>query len=184
MSIILVTGPMFSGKSTEMFRRINRAGYAGERTVIYKYSKDTRYDGECIASSHDQIKMEAIPITDFCDVDIPDVEVIGIDEGQFIEGVAEFASKAANAGKTVIIAALDSDFKMQGFVRTLEIIPIAEKILKLRAVCFGCRGDASFTKRIDSTNQVLEDIGGVDKYVASCRKCFYMPVSPTSASKI
>lgn len=178
MSIILIVGCMFAGKSSEMFRRINRAKYAGQKTLIYKYSNDTRYDGESIASSHDGIKMDAVPVTDLTHIAVPDADVIGIDEGQFIEGVANFAQRAANAGKLVIVAGLDSDFRMQGFPRIMELVPIAEKILKLRAVCFGCKRDASFTRRIDQTNQVLEDIGGADKYVASCRVCFNSPLVP------
>ncbi len=165
---------MFSGKTSEMFRRLNRARHAGQRTVLYKYSLDTRY-GKC-ASSHDGIKMDAIAVENLTNVSIPnDVDVIAIDEGGFIEGIDSFAHAAANAGKTVIISALDCNFRMQPFPRTIALVHLAEKILKLHAVCSMCKGDASFTRRIDSTNQALEVIGGADKYVSNCRKCFYLP---------
>jgi thymidine kinase len=183
MSIELILGPMFSGKTSELFRRLNRAKYTGQSTIVFKYIKDRRYlpangphgpYGLSRAVSHDLIQVNAVPINDFGELsELPDADVIGIDEGQFIGGAPLFAMAAAEAGKRVIISALDSDFRMMPWKNIQRLIPVSEQIDKLHAVCFKCKRDASFTKRLDSDNEAVEDIGGADKYVASCRLCFF-----------
>lgn len=173
MSIELIIGPMFSGKTSELFRRLNRAKYTGNRTILFKYTHDTRYSTLSRAVSHDLIEVEAVPISDFgALVELPDADVIGIDEGQFIRGLPLFVMAAADAGKRVIVSALDSDFRMMPWKNIRSLIPVSERIDKIHAVCFKCKRDASFTKRLDTSNDVVEDIGGADKYVASCRACF------------
>jgi len=101
-----------------------------------------------------------------------DYEVIGIDEGQFFPDIVTFSEQMANMGKIVIIAALDGTFQRKPFNNILELIPLAEDVTKLTAVCTYCQKDASFSKRIGKETEV-EVIGGADKYVAVCRGCFY-----------
>lgn len=174
-NIQVVLGPMFSGKSTELIRRIRRYIAAQQKCLILKYTKDTRYHTNNIAT-HDQIMCEAIPCAQLRNFESTALEhdVIGIDEGQFFPDIAEFCEQLANAGKTVIVAALDGDFRRQPFGRILDLIPISEDVLKLKAVCVQCHGDASFSKRIVESEQI-ELIGGADKYIASCRNCFRQP---------
>lgn len=175
MSITVIMGPMFSGKSSEVFRRLNRARIAEQTTMLFKYSHDTRYDDDLsIASSHDGLKVAgAFPVISLKDVPVPEgVNVIGIDEGQFIDGVKEFAVAAASAGIHVIVAGLDADYRMEPFERIIGLVPVAERVVKLHAVCSICKGDASFTKRLDTSNTSREVIGGADKYIACCRRCF------------
>lgn len=90
--------------------------------------------------------------------------------GQFPDLVS-FSEEMANKGKTVIIAALDGTYQRKPFGHVLELIPLAESVIKLSAVCMGCcKRDAAFSHRISSEKQV-EVIGGADKYVALCRAC-------------
>lgn len=163
---------MWSGKTTELFRRLQRARYAGQRTVLYKYAKDVRYGRASMASSHDDKHEAAVPV---CELSVDMIEpntVVGIDEGQFIGNLVEFCEAAANQGCTVIVSALDSDFKREAFPSITALIPKCEKIDKLHAVCFTCKGEASFTKRrACASATTVEDIGGSDKYLAVCRKC-------------
>ena len=98
--------------------------------------------------------------------------VIGIDEGQFFPDVVEFAEQLANRGKTVAIAALDATYQRKKFNRILELVPLAEYVVKLNAVCMVCGLDAAFTKRIKADDRV-EVIGGTELYMATCRECFY-----------
>jgi thymidine kinase len=165
---------MFCGKTTELFSRLNRAKHSEMSCVLYKYSKDVRYAAVGLASSHDRITQDAIPVQTLLNMEVPDdCDVIGIDEGQLIEGgVVEFALDAAAKGKRVIISALNSDFRMMPWPTVQSLIPICERLHMLHAVCYRCRKKASFTKRIDGTNQDQCEIGGADKYVASCRLCF------------
>lgn len=174
MSIELILGPMFSGKTTELFKRLKRAQHSDKTFVLYKYSKDVRYASLNRAASHDLVTVQAVPVENFASVhEFPDVDVIGIDEGQFIGNVALFAMAAADAGKRVIISGLDSDFRMMPWKNIQQLISVSERIDKIHAVCFNCKRDASFTKRLDLSNAAVEDIGGADKYVASCRECFF-----------
>lgn len=172
-SIQLVLGPMFSGKSSEMSRRIRRHIIARRPSLVIKYRKDLRYEGsESAVVTHDAVRLTAQPATRLADVDdiVDAYQVIGVDEGQFFDDVVEYAEKWANMGKTVIIAALDGDFKRKPFGRVLELVPMAEDVVKLNAVCTSCGLNAAFTKRTTS-DDAIEVVGGADMYRAACRAC-------------
>ena len=115
MSVTVILGPMFSGKTTELFRRLKREIIAGNKTILFKYSNDIRYtEGTSgikggLASSHDGSTLEATPVSSLLDQHVNnDVKVIGIDEDQFIEGLVGFCDHHANAGRTVIVSGLDA----------------------------------------------------------------------------
>ena len=179
MSITLIIGPMFSGKTTEMFRLV-RNKYIADNTVrVYKYDKDVRYRKKELACSHDGQEYPAIPINDFTHEIVPDnIDVIGIDEGQFITGLVEFCERNAEAGKTIIVSGLDSNFKKEAFQSIINLIPKCEHIEKLHAVCILCKKDASFTRKLNPENTEIEDIGGADKYLSTCRSCFTKEIDP------
>lgn len=84
----------------------------------------------------------------------------------------EFSEKMANMGKIVIIAALDGTYQRKGFGDVLDLIPLAESVVKLTAVCMKCYKDASFTKRRVAQTQI-ELIGGSESYQAVCRSCYH-----------
>ncbi len=166
---------MWAGKTTELFRRLDRARHAGQSTILYKYSRDIRH-GESrasMASSHNGIHKDAIPINSFAGISIPPPgTVIGIDESQFIEGLCKFAETAANQGCHIIATALSSDFNRNLFKRITKLIPKCDSEIILHAVCFDCKKDAAFTKRIVESTE-LEVIGGTDSYKAVCRNCYF-----------
>ncbi|KAE8739526.1 hypothetical protein FOCC_FOCC014982 [Frankliniella occidentalis] len=178
----VIFGPMFSGKTTELIRRLKRYQIAKYRCLILRYARDVRYSTTGIAT-HDKQELPAVSaeklstVRHFAD----DVNVIGIDEGQFFPDCVDFAEEMANAGKIVIVAALDGDFQRIGFGDILRLIPLAESVVKLKAVCMACFSDASFTKRT-SLEKELEIIGGEDKYMAVCRRC-HLSVSTITPSK-
>ena len=91
--------------------------------------------------------------------------------GTAVVFAAQCCERWANAGKTVIVAALDGTFQRKAFNRILELIPLAEEVTKLNAVCSFCQNDAAFTTRLGDETE-LEVIGGAEKYVATCRSCF------------
>ena len=174
---------MFSGKTTELMRRIRRYTHAKKRCQVIKYSKDTRYDAD-LASTHDLQKCEAIGCAQLSELDeslLQNVDVIGVDEGQFFGAdIVEFADRYASRGKVVIVAALDATFERRPFGNILELIPYAEQVMKLNAVCMICHREASFSKRIGSETAV-EVIGGAEKYAATCRSCYFAPNAPVNA---
>lgn len=176
MSIHLLLGCMFSGKSTELFRRLRRYEISGKKIFLIKYYKDVRYESNNNnISTHDKFIMKCDYVCDGkLNVDpliLQNVDVIGIDEGQFYSDIDTFSEYWANKGKIIIIAALDSDFRREKFGKVLNLIPLAEEYVKLTAVC-KCGNDAVFSKRITSE---IDDviIGGSEMYIATCRKCFF-----------
>ncbi|XP_045346923.1 thymidine kinase, cytosolic isoform X1 [Leopardus geoffroyi] len=190
--IQVILGPMFSGKSTELMRRVRRFQIAQYKCLVIKYAKDTRYSSSF--STHDRNTMEALPACLLRDVaqEALGVAVIGIDEGQFLLGVethcrppsapsqfpdiVEFSETMANAGKTVIVAALDGTFQRKAFGTILNLVPLAESVVKLTAVCMECFREAAYTKRLGAEKEV-EVIGGADKYHSVCRLCYFKKAS-------
>ena len=171
MSITLILGEMYSGKTTELMRRMDRAAIANQPIVIYKYTKDVRYGRELMISSHGDQHRPAIPVTTLVDIPIEPGTTIGIDESQFIGHLVEFCDAAANVGCDVIVSALISDFERKSFTNIAQLIPKCEHLIRLHAICFDCKQEASFTKRIGSEKE-QELIGGSDKYKAVCRTCY------------
>ncbi|XP_015906583.1 thymidine kinase, cytosolic [Parasteatoda tepidariorum] len=170
--IQVIFGPMFSGKTTELIRRLRRYQIAKHKCLIVKYANDVRYDAVSIAT-HDRQCLSAISATTLTDLEniASNYSVIGIDEGQFFPDTVQFAEKMANNGKVVIVAALDGTFQRKEFGDILLLVPLAESVIKLTAVCMICFEEASFTKRIGNETE-LEVIGGTDKYMAVCRRCY------------
>ena len=181
----LILGPMFSGKSTELIRRLKRYQIARYSCLIVKYAKDLRYDQESIAT-HDQQTLKAVVSGDKLSditVNLDDYDVVGIDEGQFFPDIMEYTERIANLGKTVIVAALDGTFQRKGFTNILNLVPLAEHVVKLTAVCMNCFGEGSYTKRISEDTEV-EVIGGAEKYMATCRRCFFAPVTVPASPRV
>jgi len=182
--IQLIFGPMFSGKSTELIRRLKRYQVAQYEVLIVKYAKDVRYSEGGIATHCGQ-SLPAIStgtlseLTDKADY----YDVIGIDEGQFFSDVVTWCEEMANKGKIVLVAALDGTFQRKEFSDILSLVPLAEDVTKLVAVCMVCFKDAAFSKRI-STEDGVEVIGGADKYMAVCRRCYFSPVKVAASPRI
>ena len=95
-----------------------------------------------------------------------------VDEGQFFPDLVEYVEKWANRGKIVIVAALDANYKREPFGNVIELLPLAETIKKLSAVCLDCGKKASFSKRI-TENKTEKLIGGLNEYKVVCRPCYY-----------
>ncbi|XP_042622932.1 thymidine kinase, cytosolic-like [Cyprinus carpio] len=157
VTVMLFFGPMFSGKSTELMRRVRRFQVAQYSCLLIKYAKDTRYSQMGMATHDMSMDLQAC--------------VIGIDEGQFFPDTVEFCEEMANMGKTIVVAALDGTFQRKPFGNILNLVPLAESVVKLNAVCMQCFKEAAYTKRLGAEQEV-EVIGGADKYHAVCRACY------------
>jgi len=170
--IQVIFGPMFSGKTTELIRRCRRYQIANYKCAVVKYARDQRYTETNQIATHDEQRLAAFAAIELQHVrdQLREYEVIGIDEGQFFPDIIETCEQLANEGKTVIVAALDGTFQREGFGRILELVPKAEHVIKLTAVCMNCYNDAAFTKRF-SEDTTIEVIGGSEMYSATCRDC-------------
>ena len=170
----VVCGSMFSGKTEELIRRLNRALIAKQKVEIFKPSIDTRY-AENDVVSHNENSIRSTPVQFANDIILlaGDCDVVGIDEAQFFdEEVVNVAIKLANDGKRVILAGLDMDFKAEPFGPMPSLICIAEFVTKVHAICMQCGGVASYTYRlVNSEEKVL--LGEKDSYEARCRACYY-----------
>ena len=170
--IHLILGPMFSGKSTELLRLVNRCHYKRKTTICVSYSMDNRYsDNDCVVT-HDRTEYPAIKAKNISSIrdKIEQYDVIGIDEGQFYPDLVEQCEELCNMGKTVIIAALSGNFKRESFDTIARIIPKSDIIQNINAICFDCDEDATFTLRLtNETSEVL--IGGEESYKPACRGC-------------
>uniref|UniRef100_A0A4W3KIW3 Thymidine kinase n=1 Tax=Callorhinchus milii TaxID=7868 RepID=A0A4W3KIW3_CALMI len=163
---------------TELMRRVRRYQIAQHVCLVIKYAKDVRYSNEDVAT-HDKFTMPAIAVTMLSEVyqEALQCSVIGIDEGQFFPDCVDFSEEMANQGRTVIVAALDGTFQRKAFGNILNLVPLAESVVKLNAVCMGCYREASYTTRLGSEKQV-EVIGGTDIYRATCRRCYFGESEP------
>jgi thymidine kinase len=177
--IEVICGPMFSGKSEELIRRVTRSRIARIPVQTFKPALDTRYDARQVVS-HSALSVEAIPVADSHDL-LHTVEegtvVVGIDEGQFFDlGLVEVAEALAGAGKQVIVAGLDTDFMRRPFEPIPSLCGRAEYVTKMLAVCHRCGGPGLFTQRTVRSDELVL-LGAAGAYEARCRSC-YDPTEP------
>jgi thymidine kinase len=171
--IEIITGPMFSGKTEELLRRIRRAVLANQTVKLFKPSIDTRLSKNKIVS-HDKNSYASISI-DFSKEIIQKsngIQVIGIDEAQFFDQpLVSICNELANSGIRVIVAGLDMDYKGNPFGPMPELLTIAENVTKLSAICMECGHAAHYSHRLIKNEQQIV-IGEKDKYIPLCRNCF------------
>jgi thymidine kinase len=172
--IEVICGSMFSGKTEELIRRLNRAKIARQKVEIFKPSVDKRYHEEDVVS-HNETSIRSSPVNFADDILLlsGDCDVVGIDEVQFFdEQIVSVAQKLANKGKRVILAGLDMDFEGMPFDPMPKLMAIAEYVTKVHAICMKCGDLAAFSFRLSDSKQKVM-LGEKDAYEARCRKCFY-----------
>ena len=170
MSLKIIMGNMFSGKTSELVRRLKRHQIIGKNILVINSSKDTRCL-EHVLRTHDNIKFNCVKTNDLTQLNYEKVDVIAIDEAQFFIGLKVFVKKAIGNGKTILLTGLDGDYKQGKIGEILDCIPLADKVFKLSAMCMKCMDGTHgpFTKRLVDNNQT-ELIGGKEMYMAVCRK--------------
>ncbi|MCX7694347.1 MAG: thymidine kinase [Caloramator sp.] len=181
--IEVIVGPMYSGKSEELIRRIKRAKIAKQNVLVFKPVIDDRYSKTCVVS-HTGIKEEAICVQNSEEIInyVKDTtDVVAIDEVQFFdEKVVDVCKKLADKGKRVICAGLDMDFRGEPFGPIPRILAIAEFVDKIQAICVVCGNPATRTQRlINGKPAKYSDpiilVGATEAYEARCRKCHIVP---------
>lgn len=164
---------MFSGKTEELIRRLNRALIAKQRVEIFKPSVDKRYHKENVVS-HNETSIRSTPVDFANDILLltGNCNVVGIDEAQFFdETLPTVCTNLANQGKRVIVAGLDMDSRGKPFGPMPQLLAVSEYVTKLHAICAVCGNLAAFSFRLRvSQDKIL--IGEKDMYEARCRRCF------------
>lgn len=175
----VICGPMFSGKSEELIRRVTRSKIARIPVQVFKPQLDNRY-AETEVVSHSALKVEALPVEGSLELlrAISDsTRVIGIDEGQFFDdGLVDIVDNLAAKGKQVIVAGLDTDYLRRPFEPIPTLCDRAEYVTKMLAVCHRCGGPGMYTQRIVQSDDLVV-LGATDAYEARCRMC-YDPSEP------
>lgn len=171
--IEVVCGCMFSGKTEELIRRLNRALIAKQKVEIFKPTVDKRYHTEKIVS-HAEREIRSTPVNFAHDILLlaGDCDVVGIDEAQFFdESIVDVCNTLANNGKRVIVAGLDMDFEGRPFGPMPHLLAVAEFVTKVHAICAQTGELASFSFRL-SENKAQVVLGEKDKYEARSRSAF------------
>jgi len=180
---------MFSGKSTELIRRLQRYQVSGRKTLILKWCKDIRDQEENgFLFTHSKIKTQCLRIDSLMKnikkIIKLDPIVIGIDDGQFFDDIIEFSETMVNAHrKIVVVSALDADHQRRPFGQICNLVAKAESVKKLKSVCMTCDGSASFSKKKNKDESIgkkknkdksIIEIGGSDIYETCCRQCYFL----------
>jgi thymidine kinase len=177
--IEVVCGPMFSGKSEELIRRLRRAEIAGQRAVVIKPNVDDRYDVGHVVS-HAGAKMRAVTARSSADVArlAAGYDAIGVDEVQFFDdGIVAVIEELVDRGTRVVAAGLAQDFRGLPFGPMPTLLCVADYVDKLEAVCHRCGGAATLTQRLVDGRPApfggaTVQIGALDSYEARCRACY------------
>jgi len=177
----VVCGPMFSGKTEELIRRIRRVEYARLRAVVFKPEIDARFSKELVVSHSDQ-KIASVPvpnaavIRDYLGACTETTHVVGLDEVQFFDqDIIYLCEDLVALGIRVIAAGLCEDYLGRPFGPMPELLAHADIVTKLWAVCMSCGAPASKTQRVARHGHKVEDnqvlVGAGTFYEARCRAC-------------
>ena len=178
--IEVICGPMFSGKTEELLRRLKRLKYSKANYMLFKPSLDNRYSEDEVLT-HDKTGLKSIPVNcaeeilDICEQN-PDIKIIAVDESQFFlrkeehgRNLVEVVQELKDRGYRILLNGLDMDFLGKPFGLMPELLAIADDVVKLRSVCLVCGEDATMSYRVDPTKEVVQ-LGSTEKYQARCFK--------------
>lgn len=174
-SIEVICGSMFSGKTEELIRRLNRAKIAKQKVEIFKPKIDVRYD-EINVVSHDENSIPSTPVETSSQIllYVEDASVIGIDEAQFFDDeLFNVCNQLADRGVRVIVAGLDMDYLGNPFGPMPKLMAIAEEVTKVHAICMQCGNLAQYSHRTVK-NDKLVMLGEKDTYEPLCRSCYLL----------
>jgi thymidine kinase len=169
-----ICGPMFSGKTEELIRRLKQSRIAGKQVQVFHPSIDNRFSVSEIVT-HANLRMESEPVDSAEDLlhrVVWRTQVIGVDEANFFgQALVPAASRLAEAGKQVMIAGLDLDYLGRPFPPMPDLLALADSISKMTAICTRCGAPAQHTQRLVESEELIF-VGAVDSYEARCRRCF------------
>ena len=170
----VICGSMFSGKTEELIRRLNRALIARQKVEIFKPALDVRYHETHIVS-HSDLRISSTPVQTAEQILLlaGDCDVVGIDEAQFFDSqIVDVCNALANGGKRVIAAGLDMDFQGKPFGCMPQLAAVAEYVTKVHAICVVCGEIANYSYRTaPSQERIL--LGETESYEARCRRHFF-----------
>ena len=180
-SLDLIIGPMYSGKSTELIRRLNIFAEMGLKVLYVNSNIDNRTDDSF--STHSPIiksigKIDAIKVDNLDDIKYNQHQIIGIDEAQFFGNLkSKIMTLVETDKKKVVVTGLNGDYRRQPFGEINDLIPLCDNVTKLNPFCKICMDNHSrvtnalFTKRVTCETDVVL-VGSKDMYIPACRSCY------------
>jgi len=175
----IAIGPMFSGKTSWLLEMYNQHTFCSKNVVVINHSEDTRYH-ETMLSTHDKKMIPCTQANNLHNIKeneemfekLKTADVILINEGQFFDGLVDFVENMLSENKIIYVCGLDGDFQRKKFGTILDLIPICDKVYKLRSLCAVCKNGmrAIFSKRL--TKESEQKVIGSDSYVPVCRNCY------------
>lgn len=178
MSLDILIGPMFAGKSSRILSLISRYAAIDTPVIVIKHADDTRYRRNEIAT-HDGQHAPCIAVRDLDDLVAEDIlrfRVIIVDEAQFFHGLVPFVEWIVDTlGKTLYLVGLDGDSNRRPFGELLHCIPLADRVERITAFCRRCADGtpAPFTHRRSGPQDQQVIVGGQERYIALCRACYH-----------
>lgn len=172
-SIEVIVGSMFSGKTEELMRRLRRAVIARQRVQVFKPLIDTRYSqGDVVSHDRNTLEATAVARPETILLLSSDAQVVGIDEGQFFDtSLVDICLQMADNGIRVVVSGLDMDYERKPFGCMPRLMAVADRVLKVHAICVSCGAPALYSYRLVSDQeQVL--VGAKAEYEPLCRICY------------
>ncbi len=181
----VICGPMFSGKTEELIKRVRRAQIARQNVVVFKPTIDNRYDAIDVVS-HSSLRIPSVPVENSAAIEPwikahgKNPSVVGIDEAQFFdEGIVDVVERLADRGTRVVVAGLEQDWLGRPFGVMPRFLCLAESVTKQLSVCMVCGAPASKSQRVHKDAGLVGRggndtilVGGGESYEARCRRCY------------
>ena len=176
----LILGPMFSGKTSKILDLYKQCEFSNIPVVVINHTSDKRYS-ETMLSTHDLKMIPCIQASSLCDAmeileiknKINDATVILINEGQFFNDLYEWTKMMVETNlKEIYICGLDGDFNRNKFVQILDLIPLCDKVTKLKSLCSMCKNGTKALFSLRVTEEKEQVLIGSDCYKPVCRACY------------
>ena len=187
MSLTIVTGPMFSGKSSRLLSLVSQYAAIDTPVLVVKHADDTRYSRTEVVT-HDNQRASCLAIRDLDDLRPEEwsrYSVLIVEEAQFFRRLVPFVEMVVDThGKHLYLVGLDGDSNRRPFGELLECIPLADRVERLTAFCRRCANGtpAPFTYRCNGPHDQQVLVGGQDRYMPLCRECYHLEVAREGAS--
>lgn len=184
--IEVIAGCMFSGKTEELIRRLNRGMIAKQKVIIFKPVIDNRYHAESVVS-HDKRTIQAKSVKSSREILAlaADAEVVGIDEAQFFDDeIVDVVNELANSGKRVVVAGLDMDYTGKPFGPMPYLLAVAEFVTKVNAICSQTGEIGSYTFRLEGKGDAQVLVGEKEAYEARGRRAFFEGMKGRKVHKV
>jgi thymidine kinase len=187
LTLEVIIGPMFSGKTSELIRLVEREVYAKRRGAIFKIAFDMRYSAKEVVT-HNGLRYDAYTVENTPAglnriqeiAGSNGLDAIGVDEVNFFPLEIVGLLDGLAASKKVIACGLNLDFKAEPFPSTMELAARADRVRYLSAVCMVCGQEATRTQRLIGGRPAPRDspvivVGGKELYEPRCRTCYEAP---------